>query len=114
MPGYLQIPIALEDQGKTAFTCPYGTFAYRRTLFGLCSTLVTFKRFMMSIFDEFIKVIIEAYIDGFSVYEDSFDSCLKDLYKILTHYEETNLVVRWENVTLWSKKGLFWGTKSPR
>ncbi|GJZ73590.1 reverse transcriptase domain-containing protein [Tanacetum coccineum] len=27
--GYFQIPIALEDQEKTAFTCPYGTFAYK-------------------------------------------------------------------------------------
>ena len=28
--GYNQIVIALEDQEKTTFTCPFGTFAYRR------------------------------------------------------------------------------------
>ncbi|GJV82267.1 hypothetical protein Tco_1518137 [Tanacetum coccineum] len=27
--GFFQIAIALEDQEKTTFTCPYGTFAYR-------------------------------------------------------------------------------------
>lgn len=27
--GYYQIEIALEDQGKTTFTCPFGTFAFR-------------------------------------------------------------------------------------
>jgi hypothetical protein len=27
--GYHQIPIHLDDQSKTTFTCPYGTFAYR-------------------------------------------------------------------------------------
>ncbi|GJS42645.1 DNA-directed DNA polymerase [Tanacetum coccineum] len=32
---FFQIPIALEDQEKTTFTCPYGTFAYRRMPFGL-------------------------------------------------------------------------------
>nr|GEW68884.1 reverse transcriptase domain-containing protein [Tanacetum cinerariifolium]GEW71578.1 reverse transcriptase domain-containing protein [Tanacetum cinerariifolium] len=35
--GYLQIPIDPQDQEKTTFTCPYGTFAYRRMPFGLCN-----------------------------------------------------------------------------
>ncbi|XP_038977889.1 uncharacterized protein LOC120108375 [Phoenix dactylifera] len=33
---YFQIAIAPEDQEKTTFTCPFGTFAYRRMPFGLC------------------------------------------------------------------------------
>nr|GEX61869.1 retrovirus-related Pol polyprotein from transposon TNT 1-94 [Tanacetum cinerariifolium] len=32
---YFQIPIDPQDQEKTTFTCPYGTFAYRRMPFGL-------------------------------------------------------------------------------
>ncbi|GKA83036.1 DNA-directed DNA polymerase [Tanacetum coccineum] len=28
--GFFQIPITPEDQEKTTFTCPYGTFAYRK------------------------------------------------------------------------------------
>ncbi|GJV24180.1 hypothetical protein Tco_1376875 [Tanacetum coccineum] len=35
--GYFQIPIDPQDQEKTTFTCPYGTFAYRRMSFGLCN-----------------------------------------------------------------------------
>ena len=35
--GYNQISIAPEDQEKTTFTCPYGTFAFRRMSFGLCN-----------------------------------------------------------------------------
>ncbi|RDY13989.1 Retrovirus-related Pol polyprotein, partial [Mucuna pruriens] len=36
--GYMQIHIAPEDQHKTTFTCPFGTFAYTRMPFGLCNT----------------------------------------------------------------------------
>ncbi|GJZ86865.1 hypothetical protein Tco_0658475 [Tanacetum coccineum] len=32
-----RIPIDPKDQEKTTFTCPYGTFAYRRMPFGLCN-----------------------------------------------------------------------------
>nr|GFC07312.1 reverse transcriptase domain-containing protein [Tanacetum cinerariifolium] len=31
--GYFQIPVDTRDQEKTTFTCPYGTFAYRRMPF---------------------------------------------------------------------------------
>nr|GEV31898.1 reverse transcriptase domain-containing protein [Tanacetum cinerariifolium] len=34
---YFQIPIDPQDQEKTSFICPYGTFAYRRMPFGLCN-----------------------------------------------------------------------------
>ncbi|XP_026383545.1 uncharacterized protein LOC113279043 [Papaver somniferum] len=48
--GHNQIPIAPEDQEKTTFTCPLGTFAYRRMPFGLCNAPPTFQRCMLSIF----------------------------------------------------------------
>ena len=40
--GYNQIEIALEDQEKTTFTCPFGTFACRKMPFGLCNAPRTF------------------------------------------------------------------------
>nr|GEZ63538.1 hypothetical protein [Tanacetum cinerariifolium] len=45
--GYFQIPIDPRDQEKTTFTCPYGTFAYRRMPFGLCNAPGTFERYKM-------------------------------------------------------------------
>ena len=47
---YNQIHIALEDQEKTSFTSPYGTFAYKRISFGLCNASATFQRCMIAIF----------------------------------------------------------------
>nr|XP_027102729.1 uncharacterized protein LOC113723971 [Coffea arabica] len=77
--GYFQIAIAPEDQEKTTFTCPFGTFAYRRMPFGLCNAPATFQRCMVSIFSEYVEKIIEVFMDDFSVYGDSFDTCLDNL-----------------------------------
>nr|GFA38912.1 reverse transcriptase domain-containing protein [Tanacetum cinerariifolium] len=44
-----------QDQEKTTFTCPYGTFAYRRMPFGLCNAPGTFQRCMMAIFRDMIE-----------------------------------------------------------
>ncbi|GJY29160.1 reverse transcriptase domain-containing protein [Tanacetum coccineum] len=64
--GYIQIPIDPKDQEKTTFTCPYGTFAYRRMPFGLCNAPGTFQRCMMAIFHDMIEKTMEVYMDLFS------------------------------------------------
>ncbi|XP_027178132.1 uncharacterized protein LOC113777297 [Coffea eugenioides] len=79
--GYNQIAIAPEDQEKTTFTCPYGTFAFRRMPFGLCNAPATFQRCMMAIFSDYIEKIMEIFMDDFSVYGSSFDHCLHNLEK---------------------------------
>ena len=91
--GYNQIAIAFEDQEKTTFTSPYGTFAFRRMPFGLCNALGTFQRCMMAIFSDIVEKTIEVFIDYFSVLGDSFDNCLENLRFVLIRCEETNLVL---------------------
>ena len=56
--GYNQIAIAPEDQEKTTFTCPFGTFAFRRLPFGLCNAPGTFQRCMMSIFSDLAEEVM--------------------------------------------------------
>ena len=42
--------VSQPDQEKTTFTCPFGTYAYRRMPFGLCNAPATFQRCMTAIF----------------------------------------------------------------
>ncbi|PKI48911.1 hypothetical protein CRG98_030687 [Punica granatum] len=77
--GYNQIHITPTDQEKTTFTCPYGTFAFRRMPFGLCNAPANFQRYMMSIFSDILENFIEIFIDEFSVFGKSFESCLTNL-----------------------------------
>nr|GEV19925.1 DNA-directed DNA polymerase [Tanacetum cinerariifolium] len=70
--GYFQILIDPQDQEKTTFTCPYGTFAYRRMPFGLCNAPGTFQRCMIAIFHDMIEKTIEVFMDDFLVFGDSF------------------------------------------
>ncbi|CAN6547620.1 unnamed protein product [Malus baccata var. baccata] len=107
--GYNQIVIAPEDQEKTTFTCPFGTFAYRRMPFGLCNAPATFQRCMVSIFSDFIEKIIEVFMDDFSVFGDSFDGCLENLTLILKRCMETNLVLNWEKCHFMVKQGIVLG-----
>ena len=88
-----QISIASEDREKTTFTCPYGTFAFRRMPFGLCNAPGTFQRCMMAIFSDMVEKTIEVFMDDFSVLGNSFDNCLENLRSVLIRCEETNLVL---------------------
>ncbi|GJV43072.1 reverse transcriptase domain-containing protein [Tanacetum coccineum] len=106
-----RIPIDPKDQEKTTFTCPYGTFAYRRMPFGLCNALGTFQRYMMDIFHDMIEETMEVFMDDFLVFEDSFSSCLSHLDKMLKRCEDTNLVLNWEKCHFMVKEGIILGHK---
>ncbi|GJU03731.1 reverse transcriptase domain-containing protein [Tanacetum coccineum] len=109
--GYFQIPIDPQDQEKTTFICPYRTFAYRRMPFGLCNAPGTFQRCMMAIFHDMIEKTMEVFMDDFSVFGDSFDSCLSNLEKMLKWCEDTNLVLNWEKCHFMCREGIVLGHK---
>nr|GEU87393.1 reverse transcriptase domain-containing protein [Tanacetum cinerariifolium] len=109
--GYFQIPIDPKDQEKTTFTCPYGTFAYRCMPFGLCNAPGTFQRCMMAIFHDMIEKTMEVFMDDFSVFGNSFQSCLSHLEKMLKRCEDTNLCLNWEKSHFMVKEGIVLGHK---
>ncbi|GJV96538.1 reverse transcriptase domain-containing protein [Tanacetum coccineum] len=89
---YFQIPIDLKDQEKITFTYPYRT----------C---------MMAIFHDMIEETMEVFMDDFSVFGNSFSSCLSYLDKMFKRCEDTNLVLNWEKSHFMVKVGIVLGHK---
>ena len=58
-----------------------------------------------NIFSDLIEKCIEVFMDDFSVFDSSFDLCLKNQDIVLKRCKETNLVLNWEKchfmVTEW-------------
>ena len=109
--GYNQIAIAPEDQEKTTFTCPYGTFAFRRMSFGLCNAPSTFQRCMMSMFSDLVEEVMEIFMDDFTVYGSSFEHCLNNLETVLQRCKNKQLALNWEKCHFMVTEGIVLGHK---
>ncbi|GJR68412.1 reverse transcriptase domain-containing protein [Tanacetum coccineum] len=79
--------------------------------FGLCNASDTFQRCMVAIFHDMIEKTIEVFMDDFSIFGDSFSSCLAHLDKMLQRCEDTNLVLNWEKCHFMVKEGIVIGHK---
>nr|GEU84459.1 reverse transcriptase domain-containing protein [Tanacetum cinerariifolium] len=77
-----------------------------RMPFGLCNAPGTFQRCMMAIFHDMIEKTMKVFMDDFSVFGDSFSSCLSHLDTMLQRFRKS--------ATLWSKRELSSAIKSPK
>ena len=80
---YFQMEIVTEYQEKTTFTCPFGTYSYRRMPFGLYNAPATFQRCMLSIFSDMVERIMEVCMDAITIYGGTFEDCLGNLKTVL-------------------------------
>jgi len=103
--GYNQIPIAVEDQEKTTFTCPFGIFTYRRMPFGLCNAPATFQLCMLSLFSDMVEFFVKIFMNDFSIYGDSFDQCFHHLELVLQRCKEKKLNSKLRKLSLPGKIG---------
>ena len=99
------------DQEKTIFTCPYGTFAFRRMPFGVCNAPATFQRCMMSILSDLVEEAMKIFMDDFLVYGSSFEHCLKNLEIVIQRCQDKNLALNWEKCHFMAIEGIVLGHK---
>ena len=88
--GYHQIPLALDDQEKTAFATPIGNYHYKVMPFGLKNVGSMYQRMMTRMFEPLLRKNIEIYIDDMVVKSNVVSEYLGDLqviFKILRSYK---------------------------
>ena len=81
--GYNQIWLAEEDQDKTSFTTPWGTYCYVVMPFGLRNAGTTYQRAMIEIFHDMIHIDMEVYVDDILVKSRTRSEQPQDLARIL-------------------------------
>ena len=77
--GYHQIPLALDDQEKTAFVTPVGNYHYKVMPFGLKNAGSTYQRMMTRMFEPLLGKNMEIYIDDMVVKSKRTSEHLEDL-----------------------------------
>jgi hypothetical protein len=107
--GYNQIQIAPEDQEKTTFTCPLGTYSYRVLPFGLFNSPTTFQRVILAIFFDLTNDCMEVYMDDFIVHGKHFQEAFTSIEKVLIRCKETNLSLSNEKSNMMLTEGIFLG-----
>ena len=88
--GYHQIPLALDDQEKTAFVIPIGNYYYKVMPFDLKNTGSTYQKMMTRMFKLQLGKNIEIYIDDIVVKSKMISEHVGDLraiFEILRKYK---------------------------
>ncbi|GFU86087.1 hypothetical protein TNCV_3937561 [Trichonephila clavipes] len=80
--GYHQVKVAVDDQDKTAFVCPFGTYRYLRMPFGLRNAPATFQRLIDKFRSGLKDVFALSYLDDIIVLLETFEKHLEDLEKV--------------------------------
>ncbi|GJS50586.1 reverse transcriptase domain-containing protein [Tanacetum coccineum] len=112
--GYFQILIDPKDQEKTTFT-DHSVFRVPSLCHSVCAMHRNFQRCMRANFyGTMIEKTMEVFMDDFSVFGDSFSSCLANLDRMLKRCEDTKLALNWEKSHFMVKEGIVLGHKISR
>nr|GFA53922.1 reverse transcriptase domain-containing protein [Tanacetum cinerariifolium] len=108
----LPVIISKEIKNEEKSTLLKVLKSYKRAIAWKISDIKgTFQRCMIAIFHDMIEKMMEVFMNDFSVFGDSFSSCLSYLDQMLKRCEDTNLVLNWEKCHFMIKEGIVLGHK---
>jgi hypothetical protein len=88
---YHQIWLYGEDEEKTSFITPFGTYCYMRMPEGLHNTGPTFCRMMQAALKNQVSRNVLSYVDDIVVASKKKESYISDLSKTFANMREANL-----------------------
>ena len=81
--GFHQVRMAEEDKQKTAFTSPYGNFAFEVMPLGLKNVSKTFQKMVEYVLRDQIGISVIVFIDDILVFSDSLEEHKKHIKMVL-------------------------------
>ncbi|GFX38851.1 hypothetical protein TNCV_1890151 [Trichonephila clavipes] len=98
--GYHQVKVHVEDQDKTAFVCPFGTYRFLRMPYGLRNAPATFQRLMNRFCNGLEDILALPYLDDIIVLSETFEKHMFDLKTIFERLLHFKLKANRENAIL--------------
>ena len=90
--GYFQIPVAVEDRPKTAFSFPGGgLWQFKRMPMGLCNSAPIFERLMERVLSGMTWKLCLVYLHDIIIFSKSFESHIENLREVFQRLKEANL-----------------------
>jgi hypothetical protein len=107
--GYHQIWMKKEDEPKTSFITPSGTYCYLRLPEGLKNAGGSFSRMIVKVLHSQICRNVLTYVDDIIVKSTKQENCVADLQETFANFRQVDLKLNPEKCVFRVKKGKFLG-----
>ncbi|KZS07762.1 Uncharacterized protein APZ42_028456 [Daphnia magna] len=107
--GYWQVPVAEDDEPKTAFVTPDGLYQFRVMPFGLCSATSTFQRLMDMVLAGLKWTDCLVYMDDVVIFGKDAKEHLERLGKVFSCFRKANLNLKMEICAFGNERGRMLG-----
>ena len=106
---YFQIGVSEKDRDKTTITTPFGSYRFRRMIFGLAGGPATCARLLDRVLGDITPKDCVHYFDDIVVHGNGVEDVLAKLDKVLQRLQAAGLTLNLEKCSLFCKEVNFLG-----